>query len=150
MRPTNRPRKRVITGFGIGLLFVLGFALFMHENFQIVQVSGDSMLPNLPNGTRVLVTQAYWLVGGLRDNDVVVVQGGSPNEFIIKRVKALAGETVDFENVPDSHPLGAGDYVVPQGMIYVLGDNLKVSEDSRSLGPFSLSKVIGKVVVAPR
>jgi signal peptidase I len=61
----------------------------------------------------------------------------------------MGGEKVDLFNVPTNWSLKQGEYTVPEGMIYVLGDNRAMSEDSRVFGPVDLSKVVGKVVIRP-
>ncbi|MFZ4506930.1 MAG: signal peptidase I [Fimbriimonas sp.] len=146
------PEKRLITGFGFGLLFVLAFAIFLLFTFKTVVVSGPSMEPTLPNGKKVLVSSAYWLVGDIRDKDIVVISENhprNPSGYIIKRVYALGGEKVNWRNVPDSWPLANGEYVVPKGEIYVLGDNREYSEDSRKFGSIPGSRILGKVIVRP-
>ncbi|MBC8064739.1 MAG: signal peptidase I [Chlorobia bacterium] len=140
-------RKRAITGFGVILLFLLAFALYFHFTFTTVVVSGDSMLPTLKNGQRVLTSKAYWLVGPIGVKDVVVIKDDGPTGYIIKRVYRMPGEVVEWYNVPDSVDVREGEYKVPPNHVYVLGDNREVSEDSRRFGPVLLSNIIGKVVI---
>ena len=94
-----------------------------------------------------------------------------PGEYYMSRVVALPGETVriaDGAILVDGRPLGetaglplvrheeaggvlrppgapGADYRVPQGSVFVLGDNPAQSYDSRFLGPFPLGNVQGKV-----
>lgn len=143
----NKKTRRLYTGFSLILVLMLIFVALFWRDFQTVQVSGDSMLPTFHSGERLLVSRAYWLVGPIQDNDVVVIRTSKPGEYIIKRVYRMAGEDVDFLNVPQDYQITQGKYVVPPGTIYVLGDNLPVSEDSRKYGPFDLDDVIGKVVL---
>lgn len=153
--PPRRPAKLksakrrtlIYTGFGSFLLFLFAFVIFFYFNFKTIEVQGDSMLPTLQPGQRLLVSKAYWLVGNLKFEDIVVIDNVEDGEVIIKRVYRLAGEKVDFKNVPDSWDITQGDYIVPEGKVYVLGDNWPVSQDSRHYGPFELTNVIGKVVV---
>lgn len=140
-------RKRAITGFGVTLLFLLAFAIYFHFTFTTVVVSGESMLPTLKNGQRVLTSKAYWLVGPIKQKDVVVIKDDGPTGYIIKRVYRMAGEVVDWSNVPESFDFREGEFRVPDGHVYVLGDNREVSEDSRRFGPVSLKNIIGKVVI---
>lgn len=141
-------RKRVIwTSFGGFLLFLLAFSIFFYKNFKTIEVQGNSMEPTLMEGERLLVSSAYWLVGEIKDNDIVVIRNIEEGDTIIKRVYKSAGETVDLANVPDSWDITQGKYVVPPGTIYVLGDNREVSQDSRHHGPFDLKDVLGKVVI---
>lgn len=144
-RPSRR-RKAVFTGFGVFLLFVLVFVVFFSFNFKTVEVKGASMEPTFHNGQRLLVSSAYWLVGSLKRNDIVVVQNQN-NEFIIKRVYAVGGDTVDWYNAPENWSLVNGEYVVPQNQFYLLGDNRPLSEDSREFGPVPANEIIGKVIV---
>lgn len=140
-------KQRAITGFGVVLLLLLGFVLFMYSNFHTVIVSGISMFPTFKNGQRVLVSSAYWLVGPVKVKDVVVLQDTVPGQFIIKRVYKMGGEFVDEVNAPRSWSIMNGPFKVPDGMVYVLGDNRAQSEDSRAFGPVEISKILGKVVV---
>lgn len=142
----RRSKRKAFTGFGAVLLFVLAFVIFFRMNFRTVVVSGSSMLPTLKNGNKVLVSKAYWLIGQLTDGNIVVIRGDQPGEYIIKRIYRLAGETVDSYNIPDSWSLLNGVYKVPEGNIYVIGDNRGISEDSRRFGPVDLTRVLGKVV----
>ena len=143
----SKTRTLIYTGFGGFLLFLLALTVFFYYNFRTIEVQGDSMVPTLQPGQRLLITKAYWLVGDIKYKDIVVIDNPSENEVIIKRVYKLGGEVVDLKNVPASWDLTLGKYTVPEGQVFVLGDNFKVSQDSRHYGPFKLSDVIGKVVI---
>lgn len=131
------------------MLVVLGLSLVFYFNFKTVQVSGVSMLPTLRNGRRVLVSKAYWLVGPLEYKDIVVLRDSGPTGYIIKRVAYMAGDKVDWKDTPDGHRLSSGPFVVPEGQVFVLGDNRPESEDSRRFGPVPVTDVLGKVLVWP-
>ncbi len=145
----KKTKSRLFTGFGVVLLLILGFAIFMYFNFYTVVVSGISMYPTFKDKQRVLVSRAYWLVGPIKDKDVVIIRDDNPDGYIIKRVYRMGGETVDWANVPDSFALSGKDFQVPDGDIYVLGDNRLHSEDSRKFGPVDIGRVLGKVVIRP-
>lgn len=144
----KRPPRRaaVYTGFGGFLLFMLFVTVFFYYNFKTIEVKGESMEPTLHDGNRLLISSAYWLVGPIVKDDIVVIKNEIEGDVIIKRVYGIEGQEIDPLNVPETYDLGSGPYVVPKGTIYVLGDNIGVSEDSRHYGPFDIKSVIGKVV----
>ncbi len=140
----------VVTGFGVFLILVLAFLLFFAWNFHRVVVKGESMEPTFHSGEWLMVSKAYWLVGDVAKNDIVVVKNHETGDTIIKRIYAVAGDTVDFYNVPDTWSLAHGEYKVPENQVYILGDNRPVSEDSRTFGPVDRTDILGKVIkVAP-
>ena len=141
----KRVPTRVACGIGLGAGLIA--ALVFYFNFHTVIVQGMSMEPTFHTGQKVLVSKAYWLIGPIRDNDIVVAKDTVPGQYIIKRVYKMGGERVDYTYAPKSWSLALGDYTVPAGTLYLLGDNLEVSEDSRSFGPVDVSKVLGKVVI---
>lgn len=142
-------RERAITGFGVLLLFVLAFSVFFFLNFKTVIVSGPSMMDALQNGDRLLSSRAYWLIGAIRVKDIVVIRNEDGKGYIIKRVYKMGGEKVPMDLMPEGHRFTDGEYVVPDGSIYVLGDNRPVSEDSRKFGAVPVNRVLGKIVVLP-
>ncbi|MEN3001711.1 MAG: signal peptidase I [Armatimonadota bacterium] len=126
------------------LLIVFGMcALFFTANFRVVVIEGDSMEPTYHHGQRVLMTQAYWLFGPIREGDVVVIElpGGAR---LVKRVVALGGAEVPRAYWgPAIRWMGTR---VPTNHVYVVGDNLERSEDSRHMGPLPMTWVQGKIV----
>lgn len=149
--PSGRPgkgRRQAVTGFGFAMMIVLLFAVGFWKFFKTVQVSGRSMYPTFKDGQRILVCSAYWLpfVGPIKDGDVVVLKDTGPTGYIIKRVCWMGGEKVDWKWSPDSYDIRNGQFQVPPGNIYVMGDNRPESEDSRRFGPRPISDVLGKVL----
>lgn len=128
------------------LLFTLAFLIYALKNFHTVQIKGESMEPTLQPGDRLLISKAYWLVGDITQNDIAVFRNPEGGEPLIKRVIGLGGDPINFEVAPTSWSIQRGEYRVPEGTYYAVGDNRPVSEDSRNLGPFDTGSVIGKVV----
>lgn len=146
----RKGKKRAITGFGIVLLVLLPFVFFFYRSFRTVVVQGVSMLPTFKPNQRLLISDAYWLIGPIRQNDIVVVrEKDDPNGYFIKRVYRKGGEEVDYANYPKGYSIREKTYKVPEGTLFVLGDNRPQSEDSRAFGPVELSRILGKVVVRP-
>lgn len=142
-------RKTAITGFSLTLILALIFIFYFQQHFKAVVVTGNSMLPTFKTGTKLWAGNAYWLIGDIRRNDIVVVREESGEGYFIKRVVALAGDTVDWRDAPRSRKIWDGDYKVPPGTVYVLGDNSEISQDSRFFGPVETNRILGKVVVRP-
>lgn len=144
---TKRERPRALTVCSASLVALLFFAGFFYKYFSTIQVSGQSMEPTFTNGEKLLASRAYWLIGPIKDNDIVVISGEEPGEHLIKRVYKMEGETVDWLNVPSEYDFKLGEYVVPRGEIYLLGDNREVSEDSRRFGAVPRERILGKIVL---
>lgn len=146
----RNPSGNAIRGGLLVLILLLGAAVFMARSFKTVIVEGTSMEPYLKPGDELMVTSAYWLLGRLKRNDIVLVKAVSPDDgYYIKRVYRLGGETIpasDLLHLPERHDLSLGDYVVPPDTVYVVGDNLPDSHDSRQFGPVTLENILGKAV----
>ena len=147
---------------------VLGIVVLFVFLIRIVSVSGPSMRETLQNGDQLLVLNG-WLCGDYEKDDIVIFQKESfeDGEAIVKRVIATAGQTVDIDfgagvvyvdGVPLEEPyipeptwLDEGirfPLTVPEGSIFVMGDNRNHSKDSRhpELGTLDTRHVIGKAV----
>ncbi len=145
------------------VLPALLLALFINTFLaQATVVRGQSMEPTLHDNERVIVEKiSYRLLGGPRRGDVVVLTVPGNPDRLIKRVVALGGETIAIQGgqiLIDGIPLaeswavrlGGPDYpptTVPEGYVFVLGDNRGHSNDSRSFGPVPVKNVIGRAVL---
>lgn len=139
---------------------------------RLTRVDGDSMNNTLENGELMLV----WSLGYTpKQGDIVVLNKTTAdflgNRAIVKRVIATGGQTVDIDYntgtvYVDGEPLDEPyireemylPYVstmqqthweVPEGSIFVMGDNRNASTDSRDdrLGTIDEDYVLGKVVL---
>jgi signal peptidase I len=144
----NTRKTRALTGFTLILMYVFGFLVFWFFNFQRVVVRGDSMQPTFRSGEVLWASKAYWLIGAIGKKDIVVVREEEENDYIIKRVQWVGGEVVPYMYAPMDFTLmgTADDYRVPKDHYYVLGDNLRVSQDSRIFGAVPSKQIIGKWV----
>ena len=124
--------------------------------FRQVTVSGSSMYDTLENGDRLIVTNMFYepQVGDI----VVISHGQSYDHALIKRVIALEGQKLSINGVlldekyitgktiedPRS-PLEVPS-VIPEGYVYVMGDNREHSSDSRNtnIGLIKKSDIVGK------
>ena len=134
---------------------------------RLIGVDGHSMVPTLQDGDRLLVLTSL-LDDDYQYGDIVVLRKESfLEEPIVKRVIATEGQTVDIDFVTGSVTVDGvllhEDYIneltfteegtefpltVPEGSIFVMGDNRNHSNDSRDsrLGTVDTRYVIGKAV----
>ncbi|HLO97102.1 MAG TPA: signal peptidase I [Fimbriimonas sp.] len=139
-------RKRPVRAFTIFLVITLFISIFCFASFKTAVVRGESMKPTLDPGRKVLTSKAYWLIGAIKKNDIIVLQEEKSEDYFIKRVIGLPGDQIKWTYAPWNWPLTNGPYIVPEGKIYVVGDNLNHSDDSRKFGAFDQSKILGKVL----
>ena len=155
----DKPKSPILKGYvflGIGVLLIA-----FQMCFGVVRVSGPSMLPTLHDKDFMLISK-YDRVDRF---DIVVlkerVADNGPSKNIVKRVIGFGGDRVTvvdgqlfvnniayneyylddantelFKNVNF-------DITVPDDYLFVMGDNRDVSKDSRTVGSFKKSAVIG-------
>ena len=133
---------------------------------RMMGVDGHSMLNTLQHGDRLLVVNSM-LYHDYKYGDIVILRknGVFDDDPIVKRVIAVEGQTVDIDFVSGAvyvdGELLEEDYIneltfveegtefpltVPEGSIFVMGDNRNGSSDSRDyrLGTVDNRDVIGK------
>lgn len=142
------------------LVVLVAIAVPLYGIYDVAKVDGPSMEPTLRSGDYMLITRG-WPRPARGDVVSIRWQHDGITEELVKRVVALAGDTVDVRGdsvlvngLPEafSHkvilgpPRMTGTYVVPPRTVYVLGDNRAVSFDSRMIGPLPVSAIHGKAV----
>jgi signal peptidase I len=125
-----------------------------------IRVDGYSMYPTFRNGEFVIVNKLAYALGAPQRGDIVVFHfPRDPRQEYIKRVIGLPGDEVavlDGKVYVNGEPL-VEDYIaaapayentwqIPQGELFVLGDNRNNSSDSHSWGTVRLENVVGKAV----
>ncbi len=148
------------------LITALVVCVFLFAFFiRVIDVNGTSMLPTLNNGDKMLVSDLFY---SPKAGDVVVfhAEDYDPSKALVKRVIATGGQTVniDFDRgvvYVDGQPLEE-DYIneptytkvnfigpaeVPEGCVFVLGDNRNASTDSRNslIGMVDERLILGRV-----
>lgn len=148
------------------LLVALAFALAQGIKTFIVQpfvIPTGSMIPTIAIGDRVLAEKlSYRFAREPEAGDIVVFDDpNGQHPQLIKRVIATAGQTVDIrqgavyvdgQKLDEPYTYGAQTDLqvvsmplkVPQGSVWLMGDNRPNSSDSRSFGPQSIDKVRGR------
>lgn len=135
--------------------------------FQAFYIPSESMTDTLMVGDRVLVNKLAYDLGEVERGDIVVFHkpenaGPSDVSDFIKRVIALPGETITSvdgrvyingqlleEPYLDETVITTGlrEQVVPEGHLFVMGDNRTNSSDSRVFGPISQDLVVGEAFI---
>ncbi|MBN1640948.1 MAG: signal peptidase I [Anaerolineae bacterium] len=130
---------------------------------QATRVYGSSMEPNLHTDQRLVVEKLSYRLHEPRRGDVVVLRMPERGpELLIKRVIALPGETIEVRDgavlvngVRLEEPyLGRptsgtfGPTLVPEGQLFVMGDNRGASNDSRVFGPVDRTRIIGRAWIS--
>ena len=116
-------------------------------NFKIIRVNGQSMSPTLDNG-QVILTSRH--TDDLKRNSIVIVKYN--DELIVKRIAALENDTVVMKDdavfvngVKLSNSSYEGEEMsitLKKGEVFILGDNHKVSLDSRYFGTISTDMIV--------
>ncbi|KAG8386496.1 hypothetical protein BUALT_Bualt03G0154600 [Buddleja alternifolia] len=109
-------------------------------------VYGPSMLPTLNfTGDVLLVDKLSPLLGKVGTGDVVLVRSPeNPRKTITKRVLGMEGDRVTFLLDP-AHSARSHSLVVPKGHVWIQGDNIYASNDSRHVGPIPYGLILGRV-----
>ena len=151
------------------LAFVIRYFLFAP-----IVVDGQSMMPTLQNSDRLIVNKIGYTIGKPDRFDIVVFHATAEKDYI-KRVIGIPGDSIYYENdtlhingepvdepylydykqnaysLPFTGDFSLKDYtghdVVPEGHIFVLGDNRQHSKDSRHIGFIPYDRVVGSANV---
>ena len=142
---------------------VICIAIFIFA-IRVVDVSGSSMWPTLVDGDKMLVSNLFFTP---QRGDIVVFKTDNydPDKALVKRVIATEGQevSIDFERgvvYIDGSPVEEdyiaeltttkldfiGPQTVPEGCLFVMGDNRNASTDSRKkeIGMVDTRMVLGR------
>jgi len=170
-------RRRNIRRQIIELLSVIAIALiitallrtFVMDNYQIPT---GSMEPTIEINDRVFAEKVSYRFALPKPGDIVTFNDPMvPGRVLIKRCIAVGGQTVDLVDgrvvvdgnyLNESYTYGKPSvpldpqmdgvsfgypYTVPQGMVWVMGDNRTNSLDSRYFGPIPQDELVGKALI---
>ncbi len=156
----------------IGISFIANETISTSIKYHVLQsykIPSKSMEPFIVKGDHIIVEKWFSKREGLHRGDVIVFPfPKDETRAFIKRVVGLPGEKLKIKNqrifingqaLDESYafhsepvknePIYLRDnldqIVIPEGMLFVLGDNRENSQDSRYFGFIEVSKVMGKV-----
>ncbi len=160
-------RSSLIETLDASIIAALLSLLIITFVVQAFYIPSASMEPTLQVGDRILVSKFSYRFGTVHRGDVMVFHYPlNPGKDFVKRVVALPSETVELRDgvvlingapIRELYPtaLAAGDRActsnyapvrIPQGQLFVLGDNRCNSEDSRFFGFVPRVNVVGKAL----
>jgi signal peptidase I len=141
---------------------ILSLVLFLAINAisERIRVESISMQPTLYPGDYVIVNKLAYRLKGNPDRGDVIVFRYPPNPEAIPYIKRVIGLPGDQIHIADGKVYvngqavvepylvvttnRGGDWTVPAGQIFVMGDNRNNSSDSRSWGFVPLENIIGR------
>ena len=157
-----------VESFVFAMFIIILIFIFL---LRIVTVEGESMNATLDDKDRVIITHLNYTP---KRDDVVVANSSVLNKTIIKRVIGVGGDTgkidynvnkvfVNGEEISNEHingtminkgmfdpnyliSDGVYQYKVPDGKVFVMGDNRNNSTDSRTIGFIDNKDVLGHVI----
>ncbi len=161
----------VVREIGETILLTLIIFLLIQTVIRNFRVVGTSMVDNLHDGQYLIIDKLSYNpfvtnvlgMGGPKRGDVIVFEPPHrPGEDYVKRIIGLPGETVEIKNgrvyingVPLNEPFNPRPTsytmpprVVPEGMVFVLGDNRNNSNDSHNWGPLPIENIVGRAWIS--
>lgn len=171
--PEEKERTSVVEWLGwlaAAVVIAVIVRIFVAE---VYIVPTGSMLETIQLGDRLLGEKISYRFSDPEVGDIVTFEDpNTPGSTLIKRVIAVGGQTVDLidgivyvDGVPLDEPYTLGKpsnpldqyasfldgpitypYVIPEGYVWVMGDNRTNSLDSRYFGPVSVSSITSRGV----
>lgn len=171
---TGRKKKKrspisYVVEAAIYIILILGCIFWVPEHvMQRTVVNGDSMENTLHTGESLLVEKVSYHFKDPKRYDIIVFypQGRDVDEYYVKRIYGLPGETIQIidnqvyingeviaddyaKNAMDDPGIAGDPITLADDEYFVLGDNRMVSLDSRDsdLGPIQKKNIAGHVVL---
>jgi signal peptidase I len=141
------------------LLLPVALWLFVCEP---VRIASDSMTPTLTPGSHVMLDKVSYRLRSPHRGELVAFTAPDTGELTVKRVVGVPGDRVAMEDgvlkvngtaPPEPYANHRevdseyyGPVIVPAGTVLVMGDHRGESIDSRTYGPVSTSRLVGRVI----
>ncbi len=152
-----------IKALAIAVIIAVGIRYLL---FSPIVVDGESMMPTLQDRERMIVNKIVYFIGEPERGDIIVFHATQSKDWI-KRVIGLPGDKIEMKNdvlyindevVDEPYLVSSKESVsgvltddfsevVPEGHLYVLGDNRRNSRDSRWIGSIPIEDVVGRADV---
>lgn len=155
----KKERMSFIITILIAAVIALSIRFFV---FEFIVVNMTSMQPTLNPNAVMCVEKVSYLLDKPSRGDIVIFDYQGEEKDLVKRVIGIAGDNIkiidgvlyvndevkeeSYIKEPMRSDLDYGPYIVPEGKIFVMGDNRNVSKDSRdpSIGAVEVKTIIGR------
>lgn len=159
----------IVSGLAVGIVLALVLRSFV---FGVYYVPSSSMVDTIQEGDLIFGEKVSLYFSDPEPGDVVIFDSPlDEDETLVKRVIAVGGQTIDLvdgvvyvdgEALDEPYVEGkpteslsdlAGSagisypYTVPEGSLWVMGDNRTNSKDSRYFGPVSVDSVTSRAIL---
>lgn len=165
LRLVKKKRNEILDWlFHIVIAVAIGFLIVTFVGQRTI-VFDISMQPTLVEGDNLIVEKLGYRFGWLQRGDIIVFKSPQSDRQMIKRLIAVEGDSVEVKDgkvyvngelyligLPEEPVTPDGDrpeytnLTVPEGMVYVLGDNRQFSEDSTEKGPIDKGWIKGRAI----
>lgn len=152
-----------LKGFMYCIILALMFAILINKFilFKVI-IPSSSMEPTLNVNDHLFIRKIY-NYDNISRGDILVFHSYEGNDTYIKRVIGLPGDKIEIKSgvvyvngneltedyVENNDDKFSGEYEVPKGKLFFLGDNRPISKDSRRWINSYIDKedVIGKAII---
>lgn len=138
------------------IIIIVVVLLIKHYVITPIKVNGNSMNNTLKNKDIMILDKISYRFQEIERFDIVVIK--KENDYLIKRVIGMPGETVEYKNNKlyingkniDEKFIHekTNDFImeekIPDDCYFVVGDNRPVSNDSRYIGVINKKDILGK------
>ncbi|WP_028330561.1 signal peptidase I [Brachyspira alvinipulli] len=151
-------KKQVIEILLASFLAVFLAAFIRIFFFDTYIVTNKSMEPTFLEGDQILLLKRSFIFNGIKNFDVIVFDYNNSN--LVKRVIGVEGDKVEIKDgglylndklIEHEYYIFSNEdnglYIVGNNQYFVLGDNIKVSEDSRYFGLINKRDIKGQVIL---
>jgi len=144
---------QLLKNFALGCIHAVNIACFLHlfkENIgSPCLTDGPSMLPTIEASGEIVIESilSHRLAPyNLTRGELVSLKSPSkPDRIVCKRVIGLPGDVICVDPTGSKAP-STEHVVVPKGHVWIAGDNLACSIDSREYGPVSMGLIRGRII----
>lgn len=148
-------------GFVLRLLLVTLVAVVVFTQVLVpLRIEGRSMEPTHRDGGFTFCWRGRYLFAEPERGDVVAIRFAGQRIMLLKRIIAVAGETVEFRNgslfingewVQEPYIRTPSEWnlaprKVELGKVYVVGDNRGVALDRHQMGQVEIERILGGVL----